>query len=150
MHKIIQLGRFPCKLLRSLLKTGLPLMKNVLKLLAQNVLIPLALTAPATATDAAVQKKRVRSGNATLITFNKEMKNVIKTINPLEECSLLLKSVSKTIEKDAKEQKGGFLLMLLGNLGASLLGNLWTGKDTIRAAEGIVTTSHDFWYHLIL
>ena len=99
-------------------------MKNVLKLLAESVLIPLALTAPATATDAAVQKKRVRSGNATLITSNKEMKNVIKTINPLEECSLLLKSVSKTIEKDAKEQKGGFLLMLLGNLGASLLGNL--------------------------
>ena len=149
MHKIVQLGRFPCKLSRSLLKTGLPLIKNVLKLLAESVLIPLGLTAPATATDAAIQKKRFRSGNATLITSNEEMNNIIKTINPLEESSLLLKSVSKTIEKDAKEQKGGFLGMLLNNLGASLLGNLWTGKDTIRAAEGTVTTSHDFWYHLI-
>ena len=99
-------------------------MKNVLKLLAESVLIPLGLTAPATATDAAIRKKRFRSGNATLITSNEEMNNIIKTINPLEESSLLLKSVSKTIEKDAKEQKGGFLGMLLNNLGASLLGNL--------------------------
>ena len=59
----------------------------------------------------------------------------------LEESSLLQKGVPETIKNEAKEQKGGFLGMLLGTLGASLLGNLLTGKWTIIAGEGATAMS---------
>ena len=65
----------------------------------------------------------------------------MKIIEALENSGILLKgvSVSKTIENETKEQRGGFLSMLLGTLGASLLGNLLTGgKGMMRAGEGIV------------
>ena len=52
--------------------------------------------------------------------------------------TLLIKSVSEKIKNDAKEQKGGFLSMLLGTLGAGLLGNVLGGKGTIRAGEGTI------------
>ena len=61
------------------------------------------------------------------------MNYVMKIIKSLEESGLLIKVVSKTIGNKAKEQKGGFLGKLLGTLGASFLGNLLTGKRTIRA-----------------
>ena len=57
---------------------------------------------------------------------------------------LLIKGVSETIQNEAKEQKGGFLSMLLGTLGASLLGNLLTGKGTIRAGEGTIRAGRNF------
>ena len=60
----------------------------------------------------------------------------MKIIKSLEESGLLIKGVSKTIKYEAKEQKGGFLRILLGTLGASLLRNLLTGKSTIRAGKG--------------
>ena len=60
----------------------------------------------------------------------------MKIVKSLEEFCLLIKGVSETIKNEAKEQKGGFLRMLLSALGASLLGNLLTGKGTIRASEG--------------
>ena len=63
---------------------------------------------------------------------------------------LLKKGVSELIKNEAKQQKGGFLGMLLGTLGASLLGNLLTGKGTIKAGEGIVTTGQDVQFHFIL
>ena len=47
-----------------------------------------------------------------------------------------MKGVTETIKNEIKEQKGGFLSMLLGTLGVSLLGSLLTGKGTIRAGEG--------------
>ena len=50
----------------------------------------------------------------------------------------------ETIKNEAKEQKGGFLSMLLGTLGASLLGNCLTGKGTIRAGEGTIGASENF------
>ena len=59
----------------------------------------------------------------------------MKIVKSLEDCGLLIKSVSETIKDEAKEQKEGFLSFLLGTLGASLLGNLLTGKGTIRAGE---------------
>ena len=59
----------------------------------------------------------------------------------LEESGLLIKGVSETIKSEAKEKKEGFLGMLLGTLGPSLLGNLLTGKVTIRAREGAIATS---------
>ena len=62
------------------------------------------------------------SGVTTLIVSNHEMNDVIKIVKSLEESDLLIKDVSKTIKNEAKEQKGRFLGMLLGTLGASLLG----------------------------
>ena len=64
------------------------------------------------------------------------MNDIIKIIQALEDSNILLKGVTKTIENETKEQKGGFLSMLLGTLGASLLGNLLTGKGIVRAGYG--------------
>ena len=77
--------------------------------------------------------KMLRSGFTTLIISNKEMEDIVKIAKSLEDSGLLIKVVSETIKNEAKEQKGEFLGMLLGSLGASLLGNLLTGKVTIRA-----------------
>ena len=68
----------------------------------------------------------------------------MKIVKSLEDCGLLIKSVSETIKDEAKEQKEGFLSFLLGTLGASLLGNLLTGKGTIRAGEGIIRADENF------
>ena len=134
----MQSGGFLCRLLGSLLKTGLPLIRNVLKPLAKSVLIPLGLTAAASATDAAIHKKMFGSGNTTLLISNKEMTDIMKIIRSLEESGLLIKSVREIIKNEAKEQKRWFLSMLLGILGASLLGNLLAGKGTTRAGEGTI------------
>ena len=80
-------------------------------------------------------KKILGSGNTTLIISNEKM-NIIKIIQTLEDSNILLKGVTKTIVNETKEQKGGFLSMLLGTLGASLLGNLLTGKGIVRAGSG--------------
>ena len=67
------------------------------------------------------------------------MKDIMKFIEALENSGILVNGVSKTIENGTKEQRGGFLSMLLGTLGASLLGNLLTGgKGIMRAGNGIV------------
>ena len=66
-------------------------------------------------------KKTLGSGDnntTTLIISNDEMKDIIKTVKSLENFGLLLKEVSETVQNEAKEQKGGFLSMLLGTLGA--------------------------------
>ena len=65
------------------------------------------------------------------------MNDIMKIVQALEESNILLKGVTKTIKNETKEQKGGFLSKLLGTLGVSLLGNLLSGKETIRAGEGI-------------
>ena len=64
------------------------------------------------------------------------MKDIIKIVKSLEDSGLLLKGVTETVQNEVKEQKGGFLSMLLGTLGASLLGNLLTGKEIYRAGKG--------------
>ena len=64
------------------------------------------------------------------------MNEIIKTIQALEDSNILLKGVTKTIKNEWKKQKGGFLSMLLGNLGASLSGNLLSGKGILRAVSG--------------
>ena len=66
------------------------------------------------------------------------MNDIMKIIEALENSGILLKGASKTTENETKEQRGGFLSMLLGTLGASLLGNLLTGKGIVRAGDGIV------------
>ena len=87
-------------------------MKHVLTALAKSVLIPLGLTAAASASDADIQKKISGSGRAALIISNEEMEDIMKIVKSLEESDLLLKGVSETIKNEAKEQKGGFLSML--------------------------------------
>ena len=123
LHKIRQSREFSGKVLGPLLKTGLPLIGNILKPLAKNVLIPLGLTAAA-ATDKAIHEKTFGSGVTTIIS-NKEMNNMKKIVKSLEKSGLLIKGVSKTIKNEAKEQRG-FLGRFLGKFifGASLLGNL--------------------------
>ena len=69
------------------------------------------------------------------------MNDIIKIIGALENSGILLKGVTKTIENETKEERGGFLSTLLGTLGASLLGNLLTGgKGMMRAGEGSVAS----------
>ena len=84
------------------------------------------------------------SGVTTLIISNEEMNDIMKIVKSLEESGLLIKGVSQTIKNETKEQKGLFLGMLLGTLGASLLGNLLTGKGTVRAGECTVRAGQDF------
>ena len=64
------------------------------------------------------------------------MNDIIKIVQALEDSNILLKGVTETVKNETKEQKGGFLSMLLGTLGASLLGNLLTGKGFVRAGSG--------------
>ena len=146
LSKMIQSGGFLGKLLGPLLKTGLPLIKNVITPLAKSVLILLGLTAAASAADAGIHKKILESGgHTTLIISNKDMEDLIKIVKSLEDFGLLLRVVTESVRTEIKEQKGGFLSMLLGTLGASLLGNLLSGiginkngKGIRRTGEGII------------
>ena len=76
------------------------------------------------------------SGTTTLIISNEEMNDIMKIVQALEDSNILLKGVTKTIKVETKKQKGGFLSMLLGTLGATLLGNLLWGKVIVRAGYG--------------
>ena len=108
--------------------------------LAKNISAPSGLTAVISAIDGSIQKK-IHDSVVKLIIEQEDMNDILKIIEVLENSGILLKGVSKTIENDTKEQRGGFLSMLLGTLGASLLGNLLTGgKSIMRAGEGSVTS----------
>ena len=120
----IQSGGFVGSLLS---KLAGPLMKVAIPL-AKNVLAPLGITAAASAIDAWIQKKMHGSGTTTLIVSNEKMNDIMKIVQALDDCNILLNIVTKTIKNKTKEQKGGFLSMLLGTLGASLLGILLVGK----------------------
>ena len=122
----------------------MPLIRNLLELLATNVLIPLWLTTAASTTDAAIHKKMFGSGYATLIISNKELEDIMKIISSLDDSGLLIKGVSEAIKNEARGQKEEFLGMSLGTLGASLLGNLLTGKVIIRARKGTNRASENF------
>ena len=84
------------------------------------------------------------SGNTTLIISNEKMNDVMKIIKSLAKSGLLIKSVSKTIKNETKEQKGGFLGMLLGTINAILLGYLLRGKGTISAVKDTVRAGQHF------
>ena len=102
--------------------------------LAKNVLAPLGLTAAMSAIAGIIQKK-IHGSDVKLIIEQEDMDDIMKIIEALENSGILLKGVSKTIG----EQRGGFLSMLLGTLGSSLLGNLLTGgKGMMTSGEGIV------------
>ena len=133
IKKLIQSGGFLGKLLS---KLAGPLMKVAMPL-AKNVLAPLGLTAAMSAIDGSIQKK-MRGEGIKLVTEQEDINDIIKIIEALENSGILLKGVTKTIENETKEQRGGFLSMLLGTLVASLLGNILSGKGLARAREGIV------------
>ena len=101
---MIKSGGFLGRLLGPLLKTGLPLIKNVIKSLAKSVLIPLGLTAAASAADTGIHKKILGSGHnnntTTLIISNNEMKDIIKIVKSLEDSGLLLKGFNKTVQNE--------------------------------------------------
>ena len=147
LSKVIQSGEFLGKLLGPFLRTGLLLMKSVIKTLAKSVLVPLGLTAAASTADAGIHKKILGSdhNNTTLIILNDEMDDILKIVKSLEDSGVLLKVFSETIQNEAKEQRGGFLGTLLGALGASLLGDLLTknlsGKGTIRSGQSYKRSS---------
>ena len=134
IKKIIQSGGFLGKLLS---KLAGPLMKVAMPL-AKNVLPSLGLTAAMPAIDGSIHKK-IHGSGVKLIIEQEDMNHIMKIIEALENSGILLKGVSETIKNETKEQRGGFLSMLLGTLGASLLGNLLAGgKGIMRAGDGIV------------
>ena len=144
---MIKSGGFLGRLLGPLLKAGLTLIKNVIKSLAENVLIPLGLTAAASAADAGIHKKILGSGHnhplsTTLIISKDEMEYIIKIVKSIEDSGSLLKVVPETAQNEVKEQKGRFLSMLIGRLGASLLGNILTCRGINRAGEGIIRAGY--------
>ena len=139
IKKLTQSGGFLSKLLS---KLAGPLMKVAMPL-AKNVFAPLGLTAAMSAIDGSIQKK-IHCSGVKLIIEQEDMNDIMKIIEALENSGILLKGVSKTIENETKEQRGGFLRMLLGTLGASLFGNLLTGgKGIMRAGDGIVRAGAD-------
>ena len=126
----------------ALLKSGLPSLKSVIKPLGM-----LGLTAAASATDAAINKKILGSGNhTTLIISNDDMQDLLKIVKSLEDSCILLDGITETVKNIVKEQKRGFLSMLLGTLGAFLLGELLTknfsGKGVTRAGEGTIRAGY--------
>ena len=133
ISKIIQSGGFLGSLLS---KIAGPLMKVVVRL-AKKKLVPLGITAAASAIVSGIQNKIHGTGTTTLIITNEEMNDIDNSIvQALEDCNILLKGVNKTIENERKEQKGGSLGMVLGTLGVSLLGNMLTVKGMLRAVYG--------------
>ena len=116
------------KLASALMKVAIPL--------AKSVLAPFGITAAASAVDAGIQKKIDGSGTTILIISDKEMNDIMKIVQALENSNILMKGVYKTIKNETKEQKGGSLSMLFGTLRASLLGNLLSGKGIVRAGSG--------------
>ena len=129
IKKIIQSGGFLGKLLS---KLAGPLMKVALPL-AKNLLAPLGLTAAMSAIDGSIKRKIHGLGVKLVIEEEEDMNDIMKIIEALENSGILLKGVSKTIENETKEQRGGFLSMLLGTLGTG-------GKGIMRAGKGSVAS----------
>ena len=115
--KIIQSGRFLGSLSS---KLASPLMK-VAVFLGKNVLAPLGITAAASASDPGIQKKIHGSGRTTLIISNKEINDIMKIVQALQDFNVLLKGVTETIKNKTKKQEGWFLGTLVDTLGSILL-----------------------------
>ena len=131
------LGSLLSKFAGLLLKTGLPLLKSIVKPLEF-----LQSSAAGSLIDIGIAKKIHGSGTTTLVINNEELNDIMKIIQALEDQGILLNGISKKIKNDIKNQSGGALGMLLGTLGASLLGNLLSGKGIYRAGHGITRTGH--------
>ena len=141
------------KFLMPLLKSGLPLLKSAVKPLDM-----LGSTAAASAATAAINKKILGYGNhTTLIISNDDVQDLLKIVKSYKDSGILLNGITETVKNEVKEQEGGFISMLLGSLGASLLGDLLTkslsgrgviraGKGTIRAGEGTIRAGYGSRY----
>ena len=97
---------------------------------AKNILTSLLITAASTI-DAGIQKKIYGSGTTTIIISNEEINDIMKIVQALKNSNIFLKRITKTIENQTKDQKGGHSGMLLSTLVASLLGNMLAGKGTV-------------------
>ena len=86
----------------------MPLIRNETKPLAKSILIPLGLTAAATATSAAIHEKMFESGMTKLTISNKEINDIMKIVKSPQESELLLKDINETVKNETKGQKGGF------------------------------------------
>ena len=75
---------------------------------------------------------------------SEEMYDIIKIAKSLEDCGLLIKGVCETIQNEAKEQKSGFCSILLGILGANLLGNMLAGKGVIQVGGGTIRAGQNW------
>ena len=117
---MIKSGGFFGRLPRPLLKTGLPLIKSVMKPLAKSLLITLGLTAVTSAADADIYEKILGFGHNC----------------PPSSASRNNNNYNKTVQHVVKEQKGGFLNMLLGTLGGNLSGNILSDQSMNRASKG--------------
>ena len=137
----MQKGGF-LKFLMPFFKSGSPSLKSVVKPLGM-----LGLTAAPSATDAGINGKVLGSGNhTTLLISNDDMQDLLKIVKSLEDSGILLNGITETVKNKVKEQTGGFLSILLGTLGASLLGDLLTknlsGIGVIRAGEGTIRAGY--------
>ena len=104
--------------------------------LAKNILALLGITVASSAIDVGIQKKIHGSGTTTLAVSNKEMNDIMKIVQALENYNILLKGVTEIIKNETKEQREGFLGILVVTLGSILLGNLLSGKGIVRASSG--------------
>ena len=118
--------------LRPLVTASSPLMKSILSLFAKRFLILLGLSAETSAVVAAIQIKSHGSGITALLISNNEIEDIMKIVTSSDESGSLAKWIT-----EAKEQKGWFLLMLLGTLAVSMLGNALTRKGIIRAGKEV-------------
>ena len=111
------------------MKIAIPFAKKMFQLHQELQLLPI--TIPASIVELLMLKfKKIQgSGNMTLIISIEEMNDMIKIIQALKNSNILIKGVTKTIKNETKEQKGGFLSMVLGTLGASLLGIYYEEKE---------------------
>ena len=92
--------------------------------------------------DAAIQKKKNHgSETIVLVISNGEMGDIMRMVKLIEKSGLLIKGISKAIKNKAKEQKGGFLQMLLGTLSAGTLGKSFAKKEVIRASQVLAKSS---------
>ena len=120
----------------------MPLLKSVIKPLSM-----LGLTDVASAIDAAKSKKNLGSGgHTTLIISNDDIQDLLKIVKSLENRGILLDGITETVKNEFKEQKSGFLSMLLGAFGDSSLGDLLTkslsGRGVIREGEGTIRAGY--------
>ena len=133
---MIKLGGFFGRRLGPLLKSCLILIENMFKHLAKSVLVSLGLIPAASATEAAIWKKNLEWSATILVFSNWHFNDIMNIVKSLEKSGLLIKDVNETIENEVKEQKGGFLGMLVATLGLSFLGTMLAGKGVIRVGEG--------------
>ena len=136
--KKIHVGEFPGTNIGTLMKAGLPLIKNIIKPLAKSLPVPLRLTAAAPPPDASFLQIILVSRTTPLTISNKEKEDIKKIIRYFEEFDLLIHYVSKRIKNETSEEKGGFLGTLLCRLDTSLLVTMLTRKGVIKTGERVI------------